>query len=169
MMFVMSFRPPVPRRRVSHYSKRNLYRIISNVYVTVCQEPSRVRTAAGAPRSCDAPPSDQRFRTILMLTFGVCATMLAGAGVFGVTLQLSTVGIGLGLLGALWVTRLPARQLPFRRRELGPGHLRVRSLDLARPHPARRIPTGPTSGTGGSSAGVARGVTTRLVYQRGGR
>ncbi len=43
-----------------------------------------------------------------MLTFGVCATMLAGAGVFGVTLQLSTVGIGLGLLGALWVTRLLA-------------------------------------------------------------
>jgi ABC-type antimicrobial peptide transport system permease subunit len=34
--------------------------------------------------------------------------MLAGAGVFGVTLQLSTVGIGLGLLGALWVTRLLA-------------------------------------------------------------
>jgi predicted permease len=86
---------------------------------------------------------DERFRTVLMMTFGLCATLLAGAGVFGVTSRVvahrrrelgirmalgargtelvrlalgttvkpGTVGIGVGLLGAVWATRLMARFL----------------------------------------------------------
>jgi putative ABC transport system permease protein len=81
---------------------------------------------------------NERFRAVLMVVFGLCATVLAGAGVFGVTarsvafrqremgirlamgaqahevvkltlgrtLTAAAVGIGLGLTGALWVSRL---------------------------------------------------------------
>jgi putative ABC transport system permease protein len=81
---------------------------------------------------------EERFRTVLMVVFAICATLLAGAGVFGVTarsvaqrtkelgirkalgaesgrlvllalsgtLQVGLAGIGLGLLGAFWSSRL---------------------------------------------------------------
>ncbi len=85
----------------------------------------------------------ERFRTVLIMVFAVCAALLAGAGVFGVTarsvarqrremgirlalgapggqlvalalggtLKSGAVGIAVGLLGALWVSRLFARFL----------------------------------------------------------
>jgi len=82
----------------------------------------------------------ERFRTVMMMTFGLCAALLAGAGVFGVTarsvehrrremgirlamgaqarelvtlalgrtLKAGTIGIGVGLVGALGASRLIA-------------------------------------------------------------
>ncbi len=86
---------------------------------------------------------NERFRTVLMIAFGSCATLLAIAGVFGVTarnvalrmrelgirltmgaqrgelIRLSLgrsfvagcIGLAVGLVGALWVSRLFARFL----------------------------------------------------------
>ena len=85
----------------------------------------------------------ERFRTTLIMVFAACASLLAGAGVFGVTarsvarqrrelgirlalgapggqlvvlalggtLKFGAIGVAVGLLGALWVSRLFARFL----------------------------------------------------------
>lgn len=87
--------------------------------------------------------ADERFRTTLMMLFGVCAALLAGAGVFGVTsrsvarrtremgirmalgakeeglvrsmvtsgIPSGMIGIGVGLVGALWASRLLGQYL----------------------------------------------------------